>query len=294
MAAMILKEIDRPTLALLGKLDQLTALTLGDWVTDARLEELPPVLTHLQYLSVRAPLVRDRGVATLCRWRALKSLSLDQVSVTDKGLAPASPLDRTRDPGANGNADHRCRSPALALPAEIAGDRPRRESAQGLRAGATRRPEEPQNARGARRSRFRPRGRLSQTTEGAPAAPAAADKHYGRRGRRTAAGISRDEIIGGSLAASQKNMSRLGLALHEYHSQHGHFPPAVLTGPDGKTSYSWRMPCFLCWAGTIFTRSTVRISRGTARPIAKFWSRCPMSTDHRTGRLTVTRQRTLP
>ncbi len=96
MAAMILKEIDRPTLALLGKLDQLTALTLGDWVTDARLEELPPVLTHLQYLSVRAPLVRDRGVATLCRWPALKSLSLDQVSVTDEGLAPLARLTASR------------------------------------------------------------------------------------------------------------------------------------------------------------------------------------------------------
>ena len=46
------------------------------------------------------------------------------------------------------------------------------------------------------------------------------------------------EIIGGTLAASQQKLSRIGLALHEYHSQHGHFPPAVSTGPDGKTPYS--------------------------------------------------------
>ncbi len=49
------------------------------------------------------------------------------------------------------------------------------------------------------------------------------------------------EIIGGTLAASQQKLSRIGLALHEYHSQHGHFPPAVSTGPDGKTPYSWRV-----------------------------------------------------
>jgi beta-lactamase regulating signal transducer with metallopeptidase domain len=42
-------------------------------------------------------------------------------------------------------------------------------------------------------------------------------------------------------AQSVNNMKMLGLALHNYHQVHDHFPPAVLYGPDGKTPYSWRV-----------------------------------------------------
>ncbi len=31
------------------------------------------------------------------------------------------------------------------------------------------------------------------------------------------------------------------LAMHNYHDVHGHFPPAVIMGPDGKTPHSWRV-----------------------------------------------------
>jgi hypothetical protein len=40
---------------------------------------------------------------------------------------------------------------------------------------------------------------------------------------------------------SVNHMKHLALAMHNYLSQHGHFPPAVVLGPDGKTPHSWRV-----------------------------------------------------
>jgi hypothetical protein len=37
------------------------------------------------------------------------------------------------------------------------------------------------------------------------------------------------------------NMKKIASALHDYHSAHGSFPPAVLHTPEGKPSYSWRV-----------------------------------------------------
>lgn len=37
------------------------------------------------------------------------------------------------------------------------------------------------------------------------------------------------------------NLKMILLALHNYHDANGHFPPPVLTGPDGKTPHSWRV-----------------------------------------------------
>lgn len=62
-----------------------------------------------------------------------------------------------------------------------------------------------------------------------------------------------DRLVGGILpvilssrdrarrASSMNNMKQIMLALHNYHSLHGHFPPAVVMGPDGKTPHSWRV-----------------------------------------------------
>ncbi|HUE17152.1 MAG TPA: M56 family metallopeptidase [Planctomycetaceae bacterium] len=37
------------------------------------------------------------------------------------------------------------------------------------------------------------------------------------------------------------NLKKLDLAMLNYHDVHGHFPPAVTMGPDGKTPHSWRV-----------------------------------------------------
>ena len=37
------------------------------------------------------------------------------------------------------------------------------------------------------------------------------------------------------------NLKGIAIALHNYHDTFNEFPPAVLTGPDGKTKYSWRV-----------------------------------------------------
>jgi prepilin-type processing-associated H-X9-DG protein len=42
-------------------------------------------------------------------------------------------------------------------------------------------------------------------------------------------------------AQSVNNLKQIGLAMHNYNNANGHFPPAVLIGPDGKTPYSWRV-----------------------------------------------------
>lgn len=42
-------------------------------------------------------------------------------------------------------------------------------------------------------------------------------------------------------ARSQNNIKLIMLALHSYFLDHGHFPPAVVLGPDGKTPHSWRV-----------------------------------------------------
>lgn len=42
-------------------------------------------------------------------------------------------------------------------------------------------------------------------------------------------------------AQSANNLKQLALAMHNYHDVNGRFPPAVVVGPDGKTTHSWRV-----------------------------------------------------
>jgi beta-lactamase regulating signal transducer with metallopeptidase domain len=40
---------------------------------------------------------------------------------------------------------------------------------------------------------------------------------------------------------NKNNLKSLALALHNYQDAHGHFPAAVVMGPDGRTPHSWRV-----------------------------------------------------
>ena len=40
---------------------------------------------------------------------------------------------------------------------------------------------------------------------------------------------------------SINNLKQIGLAMHNFHSVHNQFPPAVIFGPDGKPWHSWRV-----------------------------------------------------
>jgi prepilin-type processing-associated H-X9-DG protein len=42
-------------------------------------------------------------------------------------------------------------------------------------------------------------------------------------------------------AQSVNNLKQIGLALHNYHSVNGHFPPRAITDRDGKPLLSWRV-----------------------------------------------------
>ena len=64
-------------------------------------------------------------------------------------------------------------------------------------------------------------------------------------------------IVEGRQAAqrtqARTNMYVIALAMHKYTQANGHFPPAVLYGPDGKTPYSWRvalLPYLPRWEST--------------------------------------------
>lgn len=42
-------------------------------------------------------------------------------------------------------------------------------------------------------------------------------------------------------AQAMNNMKQIMLAMHNYLDVHGHFPPPIVMGPDGKTPHSWRV-----------------------------------------------------
>jgi Protein of unknown function (DUF1559) len=73
-------------------------------------------------------------------------------------------------------------------------------------------------------------GRAQAEPPAAGAGPAASDDK--QIDPQEAAGLEHE---------SQNKLKQLVLAMHNYHDVHGHFPPASVMGPDGKTPHSWRV-----------------------------------------------------
>jgi Protein of unknown function (DUF1559) len=46
---------------------------------------------------------------------------------------------------------------------------------------------------------------------------------------------------GARAAQARNNLKQIGLALDNYHHDHGRFPPSVVYSPDGRALYSWRV-----------------------------------------------------
>jgi hypothetical protein len=71
---------------------------------------------------------------------------------------------------------------------------------------------------------------LPDVIEIGPARKAASDPKADEQAKREA-----------DLARTVDNFKRIMLALHNFESAYGHFPPAVIYGPDGKPWHSWRV-----------------------------------------------------
>jgi peroxiredoxin len=240
-SVMIRRKVDRPTLGLLAKLDRVAYLALaGDWVTDARLEELP-ALPHLETLAIRSHAVGDRGLNVIGRRQSLKSLSLSQLRISDEGLELLAGLpalenlevDHTPITGA-GLMHLRGRAKLRSLVLEANQLQDAELAHLGNMPGLTTLELHDPGISDAAVPYLKWASGLKQVAL--------------QRTRITDAGINdlrhslaSADIIGGSLGLGQEKLGRIGLALHNYHAKYGHFPPAVLTGPDGKTPHSWRV-----------------------------------------------------
>lgn len=53
--------------------------------------------------------------------------------------------------------------------------------------------------------------------------------------------VARQVVLSTARARSQTNLKQIAIALHGFHDDKGHFPPAAIFGKDGKPLLSWRV-----------------------------------------------------
>ena len=53
--------------------------------------------------------------------------------------------------------------------------------------------------------------------------------------------LARQFLVSSVRARSQNNLRQIAIALHNFHDEKGHFPPAAIFGKDGKPLLSWRV-----------------------------------------------------
>lgn len=72
----------------------------------------------------------------------------------------------------------------------------------------------------------------------------------------------------------RRNLKLLGVAFHEYHDVFGRFPPAVVTGPDGRTPHSWRVELLPVLDTELYAELQRRIAAGLGgdRKARQFWN----------------------
>ena len=215
----------------------------GDWATDDDLQQLRR-LSSLELLYLSAPQVDDDGVAMISRCPGLTTLTLRNVKLTDQGLAPLARLTGLESLEIIGSKQltgaglqYLKRLPLRELVLE----------GNGLK-----------DAQLSHLADFRALGRLElddgHVTDGA--VPSLKDlsahkKSFGLRLcdtqisnqglallRREVPGL---RVVRKDVSTGLENLRKIGIALHRYHADHGCFPPPVLTGPDGRTQYSWRV-----------------------------------------------------
>ena len=74
------------------------------------------------------------------------------------------------------------------------------------------------------------------------------------------------------------NLKQIGLAMHNYHSIYGQFPPAAITDKNGKPLLSWRVAILGILKPAIFTIAFISTNPGTAPTISHFSRKCLLIT----------------
>ncbi len=78
------------------------------------------------------------------------------------------------------------------------------------------------------------------------------------------AALAAEGVEPGNRSRCANNLKQIGLALENYHSQYGAFPPAARYDPNGKPLLSCASLSCRTWNNKPFTSSSTSTSRGTA------------------------------